>query len=260
MKLCIGIFLLGVVGFVVADEYFDRIDEREMKVDECANVKCRTGEWCNQGKCECQDSCPSEWDNYDRQLCVDGTTYRHECDLWRNQCYCRTGDPRCGGEAFNNHRANDESVIKYFDECRDLSGLCDWEQQEDTFALRLGMWFQELLRQKWSSGSGYPDDESLLRPMDSKARAATTKLMSQTSMERVNGGVISYWFCEMDRRNKGSLDQRDLSLLYQVLLPSNSCLESFMNRCSSSGSISFDQWHNCFEVPQEERIECSRFK
>ncbi|CAH8492220.1 unnamed protein product [Dicrocoelium dendriticum] len=225
----------------------------------CENVKCRNGERCNGGKCECEDSCHPEWNSHDRKLCVDGNTYRHECDLWRNQCYCRTGDARCGAEPFNNHRATDDSVIRYFDECRDVSSLCDWQQESSTFASRLAAWFLELLRQKWSSGTVYQDDTSLLRPMDSKARAATSKLMSPTS-NRVAGGVISYWFCEMDRKNKGSLDERDLSLLYQLLLPSNPCLEVFVNRCSNAGMITYDQWHNCFGVAQDERIECGRFK
>ncbi|VDP82198.1 unnamed protein product [Schistosoma mattheei] len=73
---------------------------------------------CKDGKCNCLDSCPSEWNSYNRQLCVDGVTYRHECDLWRNQCYCRSGDSRCGNDQFSNHRANENSAIKYYDECR----------------------------------------------------------------------------------------------------------------------------------------------
>ncbi|VDP85420.1 unnamed protein product [Schistosoma mattheei] len=40
--------------------------------------------------------------------------------------------------------------------------------------------------------------------MDAKARSTTSKLVSQSSPhERVNGAVISYWFCELDRRNRG---------------------------------------------------------
>uniref|UniRef100_A0A3Q0KSU7 SPARC_Ca_bdg domain-containing protein n=1 Tax=Schistosoma mansoni TaxID=6183 RepID=A0A3Q0KSU7_SCHMA len=260
MHLYLTIFALYTSYLVLAQEDYTKPDD-ESDEDPCENVKCKLGEMCKEGKCSCLDSCPSEWNSYNRQLCVDGVTYRHECDLWRNQCYCRSGDSRCGNDQFSNHRANENSAIKYYDECRDLSGLCDWDQNESTFSFRLGMWFQELLRQKWSSTSWSNDDDSLLRPMDAKARSTTSKLVSQSSPhERVNGAVISYWFCELDRRNRGSLQQDDLNYLYQLLLPSTPCLEVFINRCSGSGGISFDQWHNCFDIPQEERVQCNEFK
>ncbi|TNN18409.1 SPARC isoform 2 [Schistosoma japonicum] len=208
MHLSLILLQLCTFYLVLAQEEYHKVEE-EPDEDPCENVKCKLGEICKEGKCNCMDSCPSEWNSYNRQLCVDGVTYRHECDLWRNQCYCRSGDTRCGSDQFSSHRANENSAIKYYDECRDLSGLCDWDQNESTFSLRLGMWFQELLRQKWSSASWSIDDDSLLRPMDAKARSTTSKLVSQSSShERVNGAVISYWFCELDRRNRGEFIQK----------------------------------------------------
>ncbi|CAL8085515.1 unnamed protein product [Calicophoron daubneyi] len=250
------LLLLSFTCVVVGQE--DELSEP--REDLCKDVECKPGEICQDGRCACRDSCPGDWNNYERQLCVDGTTYRHECDLWRNQCYCRTNDPRCGSEAFNGHRASESSVINYFAECQEFSGLCDWEQQGDTFSTRLAIWFQELLRQKWASGTGYSDDSSLLRPMDTKARSATSKMMSSGGPDTIIPGVVSYWFCEMDRKNKGSLDGSDLSLLKQILLPATPCLETFLSHCSASSSISFAQWHDCFGVPPEDRMECSRFK
>lgn len=51
-------------------------------------------------------------------MCVDGVTYRHECDLGRNQCYCRSSDSRCGKEEFGNHKASEHSSVKYYGECK----------------------------------------------------------------------------------------------------------------------------------------------
>jgi hypothetical protein len=230
--------------------------------DPCADVKCNDGEECvvkdGKGACECIDECPSEWNDYPRALCtIEDLTFRHECDLWRSKCLCSKGDSRCpniGG------RKPSQYEIKYYDECRDLKSLCDWDREKGTFPLRVAMWFRDLFNLKWSIPTGDSSDDTLLRPLTSQARNAAGKLFNQNSSNytTVPGGILSYWFCEIDRDRSNSLDKNELTRLSQILSPSTPCLDEFLASCGS-GSISADSWHQCFSVPTAERSTCQSF-
>nr|ACM78480.1 SPARC-like protein [Dugesia japonica] len=233
-------------------------DEPEEEPSE--NWKCKLGEFNKEGKCNPMDQCPEEWNEYPRELCVDGKTYRHECDLWREKCYCAKSDSRCGGPEFGSHKPTDTIVIQYFDGCRDLAAQCDWPSEEASFHARLAMWFRDLYSQKWSVASGKSDDQSLLSPLSLKTRSSATTLFNATQFSPygVHGGYLSFWFCEMDKNNNGNLDRSEIALLFQLLNPSTPCLNTFLSKCGS-GTISFSAWNSCFKVPKAEEMPCTPF-
>ena len=51
--------------------------------DLCANMKCRYGARCENGKCVCPQSCPDD----NEPVCAsDGETYGNECEMRRYAC------------------------------------------------------------------------------------------------------------------------------------------------------------------------------
>lgn len=234
------------------------------QTDPCADLKCSSGEECvirgGKAACECIDECPAEWNDYPRSLCTtEGFTFRHECDLWRAQCLCQKGDSRCTTN--ESGKKPTQFTIQYFDECRDLKSLCDWDREKAYFSLRMSMWFRELFTVKWSAPSSNDgEDESLLRPLNAQSRDKASKLLNQNvgNATAVPGGILSYWFCEIDRDNSNSIDRTEMTRLTQLLSPSTPCLDEFLNSCGA-GSVSYEQWHSCFGVASDDRSACNAF-
>jgi secreted protein acidic and rich in cysteine len=238
-------------------------DTENKAANPCSSAKCTDGQQCvvkdGKGVCECIEECPNEWNDYPRSLCtVEGITFRHECELWRSKCVCEKDASKCPEI---DGKKPTQFVIQYYDECRDLKSLCDWDREKPSFALRMSMWFRDLFSVKWSVPPGSEsDDDTLLRPMSSQTRDKASKLLSlQTgNVSLVPGQMLSYWFCELDRDNSNSLDSNEITRLTHLLSPSTPCLDEFLTSCGGK-TVSADQWHKCLNVAKDEQAACSTF-
>uniref|UniRef100_A0A0X3PWT0 SPARC/Testican calcium-binding domain-containing protein n=1 Tax=Schistocephalus solidus TaxID=70667 RepID=A0A0X3PWT0_SCHSO len=235
---------------VLADEDYE---------NSCSDVKCSMGEYCRKGKCICYDACPSDWSNHQSKVCVDGFTYSHLCDLYRNICYCRNNDPRCGDERyFHGHKATSDSIIRYFAECRDLTTVCNWSARKRYFKYQLIQWFQQLLQPNSRSADS---NNVLLRSRDGASRVAADNLLSRRiHLNGSNAGpLLSFWFCELDEDKSGRIEERELAMLTQVAMPTLACLDIFLGNCLTNRIISPDAWLNCFDIDPSTSVPCSHF-
>ncbi|KAM7538799.1 hypothetical protein Aperf_G00000056208 [Anoplocephala perfoliata] len=227
--------------------------------DPCEDQKCTVGEYCKDGKCHCYDACPYAWQLHQSKICVDGYTYNHKCDLYRNICYCREGDPRCGDERyFGGHHADSDSIIRYFAECQELTTKCNWAVQKRYFRYQFVAWLQQLLR---SSYSGSDPRNVLLRPRSPHNWLALESVLSKHIGHNGEnfGSLLSFVFCELDVDKNGMIEERELAMLTQVALPTLACLEIFLGSCISGRTISRDAWFNCFEIDSRNTLPCSNF-
>uniref|UniRef100_A0A5K3ERC7 SPARC_Ca_bdg domain-containing protein n=1 Tax=Mesocestoides corti TaxID=53468 RepID=A0A5K3ERC7_MESCO len=257
-ELLILISVLAIVRLSLAyDEYAQSVNAGEE--DPCADAKCTVGEYCKDGKCHCYDTCPTDWLVHQNKICVDGYTYSHTCDLYRNICYCREGDQRCGDERyFGGHHADQNSIIRYFAECQELTHKCNWAVHQRFFRYQLIVWLQQLLG---STNHGTDPRNVLLRPRAQHDWLALDNLLSKRiGLRGENAGpILSFVFCELDVDKSGIIEERELAMLTQVALPTLACLEIFLGNCISGRTISRDAWFNCFEIDTREAMSCSNF-
>nr|CDS33885.1 SPARC protein [Hymenolepis microstoma] len=255
------LFMLSVLTAVRSRSVINELQpwDEKPEEDECEDVKCSLGEYCKNGKCHCYDFCPGDWRNHYSKICVDGYTYSHTCDLYRNICYCREGDPRCGDERyFGGHRADTDSIIRYFAECQELTTKCNWAVQQRYFKYQFIVWLQQLIR---SPNGGSDPRNVLLRPRSPHDWLTLDSVVSKTiGRNGENAGpLLSFVFCELDVDKSGMIEERELAMLTQVALPTLACLEIFLGSCISGRTISRDAWFNCFEIDSRDTWSCSNF-
>lgn len=263
---CFLLFLLfSSSALLVAGQAKDdsSSDSGNAATDPCSSAKCTDGQQCvikdGKGVCECIEECPNEWNDYPRSLCTtEGITFRHECELSRAKCLCEKDASKCPEI---DGKKPSQFVIQYYDECRDLKSLCDWDREKPSFALRMSMWFRDLFSVKWSVPPGSEsDDDTILRPMSAQSRDKASKLLNLNTgnVASVPGQMLSFWFCELDRDNSNSLDSSEITRLTQILSPSTPCLDEFLTSCGGK-TISADQWHGCLNVTKGEIAACNTF-
>jgi len=168
------------------------------------------------------------------------------------QCLCNKNEVGC---ADRSNVVN--AYVMYYAACQET--YCNKEYDYQDYPARLGLWLQIVFFEKARmTQNDFVDELDILFPMDRNDRDIVNAMHSLAPGENgtVNATFITWWFCNLDKDNNNNLEKTEAAMLIRAIIPSDQCIMTFLAQCDANadGKQSYEEWHNCFEVPKANRI------
>lgn len=208
----------------------------------CQSHVCGWGKVCEVTKsgkpsCECIKECPTivNPDPYDKVCSSKNETFSSLCELYKARCDCKRGNKACKNKAVA------KSHLEYLGACKELDVCTDDLMLQ--FPDRMSDWLFQVMKDLKTRKALHGD----------KWKSMLTEAQEDDHLRRVY--PVIWKFCDLDRQpNDMSVTHHELIPITAPVIPMESCIKPFLEKCDSSGDgqITLAEWGTCLGVEHDE--------